>query len=38
MAIDILTETTISLKEACRLLPNGRGGRPTNFATIWRWV
>lgn len=28
----------IPLKEAARLLPPGRGGRPCHFSTVWRWI
>ena len=35
--LDISTEQLIALKEVAKRIP-GRGGRPTNFATIWRWI
>jgi hypothetical protein len=36
--IDLSTESVLSLKEAAKLLPPGRLGRPTSFACLWRWV
>ncbi len=38
MAIDISTETCISLTEACRSLPTGRRGRPVHLSCILRWI
>ena len=35
--LDISTEQLIALKDVAKRIP-GRGGRPTNFATIWRWI
>ena len=35
--IDIQTESLISLKDACRMIP-GRSGKAINRATIWRWA
>jgi hypothetical protein len=36
--IDLLTERTITLVEAARLVPPGRGGRPTHLSTLLRWI
>jgi hypothetical protein len=35
--LDISTETLIAPNDIAKRIP-GRGGRPTNFATIWRWI
>jgi hypothetical protein len=34
----ILTETTLSLSQAARRLPPGRGGAPVSLACVLRWV
>jgi hypothetical protein len=36
MAIDIATETIVSLTEATKILPKVNGKRPAN-STLWRW-
>ena len=36
--IDLTAEEPISLNQAARLLPPGRGGRPVSFNCILRWV
>jgi hypothetical protein len=38
MAIDLTTETTVSLSQAARLLPPGRGDRPVSLSCLLRWV
>ena len=38
MAIDVLSEETISLAAAARRLPKLRADRPVSAATIWRWA
>ena len=34
----LITEDTISLREAAAMLPRGRNGRPVHQTTINRWV
>lgn len=36
--IDLATEQTISLGQAARLLPPGRGGRPVTLSCVLRWI
>jgi hypothetical protein len=36
--IDLKSEQLLSLAEAAQRLPRGRGGRPTHFSTILRWI
>jgi hypothetical protein len=36
--IDLTSETTLSLKQAARLLPPGRGDRPVTLSCVLRWV
>ncbi len=36
--IDISTEHLLSLNEAAKLRPLGRGNRPCNISTVFRWV
>jgi hypothetical protein len=36
--LDLSSETTLSLSQAARLLPPGRGGRPTSLSCVLRWV
>ena len=36
--IDLTTETTLSLSQAARLLPPGRGDRPVTLSCVLRWV
>src|SRR5262245_44373289 len=36
--IDLLTETSLSLTEAARLLPRGRRNRKPHFSTLLRWI
>jgi hypothetical protein len=38
VAIDVLSEETISLAAAARRLPRLRAGRPVSAATVWRWA
>src|SRR5438094_832673 len=38
MAIDVATETLLSLRQAARRLPPGRNGRPCHPATVFRWI
>ncbi len=34
----ILVESTLSLHDACRLLPSSRAGKKLNLCTICRWI
>jgi hypothetical protein len=36
--IDISTEHTLTLLEACRFVPPGRGGQRTHISTLLRWI
>src|SRR5579883_403932 len=36
--IDTTSENLLSLAEAVKLLPAGRGGRRVHFSTVLRWV
>jgi hypothetical protein len=36
--IDFISETTLSLIQAARLLPPGRNGRPVTLSCVLRWV
>jgi hypothetical protein len=36
--IDLTGESILSLKEAAKILPSFRSGRPVSFACVWRWV
>jgi hypothetical protein len=36
--IDISTESILSLREAAKLLPSSRLGRPCSFQCILRWI
>jgi hypothetical protein len=36
--IDLNSETSLSLSQAARLLPPGRGGRPVTLSCLLRWV
>jgi hypothetical protein len=36
--LDILNEATISLAEACQLLPRGRNGAKPHLSTLIRWI
>ena len=38
MAIDPLSEPTLSLTQAARRLPRLRAGRPVHPSTVWRWA
>jgi hypothetical protein len=38
MAIDLTTEATVSLSQAARLLPPGRGERPVTLSCLLRWI
>jgi len=37
MSIDIRVEAVIPLREAAKILPARRAGRPTNISTLFRW-
>jgi hypothetical protein len=36
--INLLEERVVTLVEAARLVPPGRGGRPTHLSTLLRWI
>lgn len=36
--IDVSSETLRTLPEAAKRLPRRRAGRPTNTATLYRWI
>jgi hypothetical protein len=36
--LDLTTETPLSLADACRLVPPGRGGKRTHLSTFVRWI
>lgn len=36
--IDISRESLLSLREAARLRPLGRSGRPTHVSSVYRWI
>lgn len=36
--VDIFTESTLTINEACHLLPRGRKGSKPHFATVYRWI
>ena len=36
--LDVSSESTISLNQAARLLPLGRGGRPASLSCVLRWI
>ena len=38
MAIDPLSEETISLSAAAKLLPKLRAGKSVSASTLWRWA
>ena len=38
MAIEIGGEAPLPLRQAARLLPNRRAGKPTHVATLYRWA
>jgi hypothetical protein len=38
MAIDISSETLLSMGQAARKFPPYRQNRPVNPSTIWRWI
>jgi hypothetical protein len=38
MNIDIISDDTLTLAEACRLLPRGRNGARPHLSTILRWI
>ena len=38
MAIDLLTETVLSLSDAAAALPRRRGGRKVHPSCVYRWV
>ena len=38
MSIDILTEQSLSLTEAAKILPRRRAGKKPNVATLYRWT
>jgi len=36
--IDLKSEALLTMAQAARLRPLGRGGRPTHPSTIYRWI
>jgi hypothetical protein len=36
--IDVSQEQLLRISEVAKLAGRGRGGRPINFSTIWRWI
>jgi hypothetical protein len=36
--IDLSKEQPLRIPELAKLAGRGRGGRPINFSTIWRWI
>lgn len=36
--LDIGSEQLLSLRQASRLLPSNRGGKPVSFACLLRWI
>ncbi len=38
MAIDLLTEETLTLKDAAKALPRIRPGRKIHVSTLYRWI
>jgi hypothetical protein len=36
--IDLRCETLLTMAQAARIRPPGRGGKPTHPATVYRWV
>src|SRR5262245_33811722 len=38
MSIDLRTETLMGLPQAARSIPSGRGNRPVNPRTLFRWI
>ena len=36
--IDVTSEDTLTLTEACRLLPRGRNGSKPHLSTLLRWI
>jgi hypothetical protein len=38
IVIDLTSESSLSLAQAARLLPPGRGGRPVTLSCLLRWV
>jgi hypothetical protein len=38
VARELLDGLGVSFSQAARLIPPGRGGRPTSPATLWRWA
>ena len=38
MSCDLLTESTLGLPEAARILPRGRNGSRPHLSTILRWI
>jgi hypothetical protein len=37
-AIDVTSNDTLTLAEACRLLPRGRNGSRPHLSTVLRWI
>jgi hypothetical protein len=37
-AIDVTSDDTLTLREACRLLPHGRNGARPHLSTLLRWI
>lgn len=38
LPVDLRSESTISLTQAAKMLPDGRVGKPVNLSTVLRWV
>jgi hypothetical protein len=38
MAIDIRSESILSLNNAAKVLPRRRQGKKPHFSTVWRWA
>jgi hypothetical protein len=36
--LDLTTEQPLPLKDLCRLVPPGRGGKRTHISTLLRWI
>jgi hypothetical protein len=36
--IDVMAEDTLTLAEACRVLPRGRNGSRPHLSTVLRWI
>src|SRR5262245_49242889 len=36
--IDVMTESTLTLSQACKVLPHGRNGSRPHLSTLLRWI